>query len=144
MHEVWKLTSDHTVRFWASNYPRSSTGAIMKANQCRRSVWYIVIRFHQTRSMGTRRYIRARLVFRGWRGWGRPKKEGVVVIRFITCHSLSLLYHFFRIPLHSLSYLDLFHRHNFQLIPTRYTLSDDHRRHFSYFPQLSCLPRWVE
>ena len=41
------------------------------------------------------------------------------MIRFITCHSLSLLYHFFRILLHSLSYLDLFHRHNFQLILTR-------------------------
>ena len=66
------------------------------------------------------------------------------MIRFITCHSLSLLYHFFRVPLHSLSYLDLFHRHKSQLIPTWNTLSDGRWRHFSYFSQLPCFSRWVK
>ena len=99
--------------------PHSSTGAIMKAKRCRRSIWHVDICFEPTHRLDMWQCNRARLVFHGWRGWGRPKKEGVVVIRFITCHSLSLLYHFFRILLHSLSYLDLFHRHNFQLILTR-------------------------
>jgi len=122
----------------------SSTGAIMKAKRYRRSLWHVGICFNSTHSSGMWQCNRVRLVFHGWRGWGRPKKEGVVVIRFITCHSLSLLYHFFRILLHSLSYLDLFHRHNFQLIPSRNTLSDGRRRHCSYFSQFSRLPRWVE